>query len=204
MSDVVLEDVPPFKKRISDRVIQGSNNSLISLGTDRASSGESETDSGLGTVDSENEGKGTGTIHLIVGRSTENPNFDTDQSFIYISQKTEIDNNLGTDQEFSTNKKSSIAIKSDCIRIVGREDVKIVNGESYVTMKADGTIILHGNKITLEGDVHLGRDAQENLIRGKAFQTLFNGHMHSNTAGLTSRPIQQMSSAQLSGKKFTE
>lgn len=204
MSDFILEEVPPFTKRPSDRVIHGSNNNTIILGTDRAKNGEATIGDGLGTLEAEGEGKGTGTIHLVVGRSTENPNLDTDEAFVYISRKTEVDNNLQTNQEFSTNKKSSVAVKADCVRIVGREDVKVVNGESYLTMKSDGTIIVHGKKIVMEGEVQLGRDAAENIIRGPAFQSLFNRHTHPCPTGVTSRPTQQMSSAQMSDDKYTK
>jgi hypothetical protein len=68
-----LESVPRYKKRPGDYVVQGSNNTLISLGTDRTgrtakfkkeSSGGKVVD---GTPDKDQKGK-SGTIDIVVGR----------------------------------------------------------------------------------------------------------------------------------------
>ena len=52
------EPVPRFSKRCSDLVLQGSNNTLISLGEDRAN----------GEINTDTSAKGQGTIDIVVGR----------------------------------------------------------------------------------------------------------------------------------------
>lgn len=67
------EPVPRYKKRPADIAIEGSNNALIVLGTDRTGAvAEYDTDPELGKVPrapgDEVTGEGTGTIDIVVGR----------------------------------------------------------------------------------------------------------------------------------------
>lgn len=202
--DVVKESVPNFIKRVGDRVIEGSNNVTVVFGTDRAAAGDAGLDSGLGHVNAAGGGKGAGSWHVMVGRTGENPNFKTDSAFVYLSMKTSVDKNMETTQEFDAGDVSAAIIKADSVRLVARNDIKIVVGKSYVTLKSDGTVYVVGKKLTIDGEVHLGRNAQEKLIRGDAFKTLFNSHGHPTAVGPSGPPIQQMSDLQVSPKKFTD
>lgn len=67
-----MEDVPKYKKRPGDYVIQGSNNALIVLGTDRAGAAAEIEDSANGKIakqkpTTDQTGK-SGTIDIVVGR----------------------------------------------------------------------------------------------------------------------------------------
>lgn len=60
-----------------------------------------------------------------------NPNFALDASRIYMSQKADIDAYMGLAEATRSESKgcSAIGMKSDCIRIVGRKNIKIVTGK---------------------------------------------------------------------------
>jgi len=64
----VPEVVPRFKKRPGDFAIQGSNNTLISLGSDRGFKKEDTIDPTTPSSATEPNIAGTGTIDLVVGR----------------------------------------------------------------------------------------------------------------------------------------
>lgn len=66
---ITPEPVPRWKKRPSEMVLQGSNNTLICLGEDRISN-----------IDNNNDSKGqAGTIDIVVGRGREMPKTDSDE-----------------------------------------------------------------------------------------------------------------------------
>lgn len=140
-SDVVVEDVPRFTRRYGDYVVEGSNNTTIIMGTDRAKKGPASIDDGLGHVDADGKGKGTGSIHLIAGRAAKDPDFTADDSFIYLTRKSKVDTNL--DLGSVENKQDSVKgaiIKSDVVRIVGRKDIKIcVNDDQKHYVFLDGS-----------------------------------------------------------------
>ena len=86
---------------------------------------------------------GTDTIDLVVGRGASarggdgppessliNNMFSADASRIYISQLTHIDKNFGIAEGYHRRPKprAGIGIKSDDVRIIGRNSVKIVTG----------------------------------------------------------------------------
>jgi hypothetical protein len=126
--DALREPVPNYIHSTNDNVMKGSNNTWIVLGRDRPASRLS----GYG-------GKGdtqAGAIDLVVGRMSHqpkdgayvDPNFETDAARIYISQKTDIDENfkivpgtIGNVEGFS-----AIGMKADSIRIIGRQGIKLV------------------------------------------------------------------------------
>lgn len=132
----LIEPIPLHNKASSEKVISGANNAQITLGRDRPS----VKMSGYG-------GKGSpksGMIDLVVGRMAYNPrqvdeegntlfaepNFTTDASRIYISQRADIDEymSLVAGKIGKSNDRSAIGLKSDSIRVVGRNGVKIVTG----------------------------------------------------------------------------
>jgi hypothetical protein len=124
------EAVPNYIASVGDNIVKGNNNSWIILGRDRPASRLS----GYG-------GKGdtqTGTIDIVVGRMCKNPedgvfvdpNFETDAARIYVSQKTDIDENfkLAAGTIGSSKAISAIGLKADSIRVIGREGIKFVTG----------------------------------------------------------------------------
>lgn len=204
------EPVPRWTPRVGDLVLQGSNNTLISLGTDRGWN-KSDEDFSASNADGEIEAD-RGTIDIVVGRSyleesptetTEggtgsdpnrtkprlaqtrdggievdkisrlndqppnpaegDPDFYFDASRLYVSTKSAIDEKLALkdeyrepfEGEYTDVENSAIAIKTNEIRIIGREDgsIRILkekgeNGKSAsIVLMADGTIHIQGEKI---------------------------------------------------------
>ena len=136
--DNLVEPLPNFRRRKSETVYEGSNNTSIVLGRDRPG----EIGSGYGNQ------TGAGTIDMVVGRVSSNiqqsivndqslevdsvyvdTNLSRDASRIYISQKTDVDTNfnLANGLVGESKAKAAIAIKSDAIRIISREGIKIIS-----------------------------------------------------------------------------
>ena len=152
--DIVLESVPSFTRRVGDQGIQGSNNVLLVLGRDRPSPPKS----GVG-------GAGAGTFHLVCGRSSEDPSFSDDKSFVYVSCKTAVDKNLRSSGIESIDSEGpSIVLKTDHTRIVSRKDVKLVTGESYICVSDSGETTVESKKIML------GKRADQKLILGTNYR----------------------------------
>lgn len=138
-----IEAEPAYNFSEVEKVFKGHTNSYLVFGKDRPS-----------TVDSGYGGKGhsrSSAIDLVVGRfSTEpftvdsngdplyaNNSFKKDAARIYISQKTDIDENFGlVDGERAKNDLlkgcSGIGIKADNIRMVARKTIKIVTARNDV------------------------------------------------------------------------
>ena len=129
--NLLIEGIPRFNKTKSEQVYAGSNNSWIVLGRDRPGSKQS------GYINNTQ----AGAIDIVVGRmayrSTSyirgkyvytDPNFKGDAARIYISQKTNIDDNFGLVAGSVGNPKprSGIALKADGVRIIAREGIKLV------------------------------------------------------------------------------
>lgn len=128
--DAIQEPVPNYISSTNDTLLKGSNNSWIVLGRDRPASRLS----GYG-------GKGdtqTGTVDIVVGRMGHkpldgvfvDPNFETDAARIYVSQKTDVDENfkLAAGTIGNSIGLSAIGMKADSIRIIGRQGIKLVTG----------------------------------------------------------------------------
>lgn len=126
----LVEPIPKFVQASCETVYPGKNNSYIVMGRDRPRS----RNSGYG-------GKGdtqASMIDIVVGRMAHapvddvhvDPNFSTDSARIYISQKTDIDKNFGLARSSSGSSvaKSAIAMKADTLRLIAREEVKIISG----------------------------------------------------------------------------
>lgn len=148
--DFLLEPIPKFNRASCEKV-QSHGNSWIVLGRDRYA--------GLNSGFMGATATGASSIDMVVGRGashkpfgskiasppdedvTVNPNFFTDAARIYISQTTLIDEYFG----LATNKydpldikikdldkaRSGIGIKADTVRIVGRNNIKIVTGKGF-------------------------------------------------------------------------
>jgi hypothetical protein len=114
-----------------------TDNAAIVLGTDRPS--------GLSTGYGAPGAQGANAIDMVVGRMSSadggkgpgdgvvvEPSFGADAARIYISQMTDIDTNFGlaAGNIGTINGHSGIGIKADGVRIIGREGVKIVTGNS--------------------------------------------------------------------------
>jgi hypothetical protein len=181
--DMVYEEIPLVSRRAGDNIFAGQNNSTILLGRDRFGS----VDTGYGAE------KDSGAMHLIVGRKTEDPSVMDDAASGYLSTKTDPDAQAGTSSVGQERKAvSAVIFRADCVRIVPRTDFKISVGSAFLTLSSDG-------KVVIEGDVQLGKDAAERIIRGDAFREYWSGpgHTHPTPSGL-SGPPQQMPDSLLS------
>ncbi len=132
----IVEPVPNFNSTEAEKVVKGYHNSFIVLGRDRPR----DVKSGYGGIGSTH----CGTIDLIAGLNSvrarevneENEIVYTDKSpeldaaRIYMSQRTDIDNNfnLPGGSVGQSEAKSGIAIKADAVRIIGRDGIKLVTG----------------------------------------------------------------------------
>lgn len=153
--DMVYEDVPILLRRQGDHLIAGQNNSTILLGRDRVT----KTDTGYGSRAT--GGKGAGSMHLIVGRKGQDISAD-DAASVYLSEKSDPDEQAQTSFGSSQKEKSVVMMRADCLRVVGRTDFKLSVGKAYISITSEG-------KIVIEGDVQLGADAGERIIRGEEF-----------------------------------
>ena len=158
----MLEPVPGFMNSDSEKVIANENNSFIVLGRDRPGSRMS----GYG-------GRGTtqcGSIDMVCGRMGAdprqtneegefvhvNPNFTLDAARIYISQKTDIDENFGlaAGTVGPATTKSGIALKADGIRVIARDGIKLItrtdrrNSQGGEVQSIAGIDLIAGNDDT--------------------------------------------------------
>jgi hypothetical protein len=143
--DKVIERTPEtFTRRQGDWVAEGANNTILVLGTDRARAGGPATgNDGLGTL------PGAGSIAIIAGRhnSKGHPDFNSDDAFVYLSMKTNVDANLAYGSEGALGRSpakaaaKAVVLKSDNIRAVFRDngDVRIANedGKTFVVVSKD-------------------------------------------------------------------
>ena len=153
------EPVPEFVEAECETVYKGQNNSYIVLGRDRPASrlsgygGSGDTQASM--------------IDLVVGRMASSPrsqdeegniistdpDFKVDAARIYISQKTDIDENFElADGSIGNSKtKSAVGIKADGIRLVAREGIKLVtrtdkvNSQGGEVKSVSGIDLIAGN-----------------------------------------------------------
>lgn len=126
--DKIPEAVPQFARAECEVIYKNENNAWIVLGRDRPF-GKSSGYGGLG-------GTQCGSIDLVVGRrplnpeTITNPNFISDAARIYISQRTNIDANMGlvAGGVGMSRSRSAIGMKADSVRIVARRGIKLVTG----------------------------------------------------------------------------
>lgn len=152
--DIPIEGLP---KRIGTprEKIYSNQNAYIVLGGDRPGSRLSGY-AGKGATQS-------AAIDLVVGLGGPtpesdkhvDPNIQTDAARIYISQKTDIDQNFNLCQGSvgSPKSRSAIALKADGVRIVGREGIKLItntedaNSRGGKIRSTAGIDIIAGNRI---------------------------------------------------------
>tara|TARA_R110002012_G_scaffold322019_1_gene553738 strand:- start:25692 stop:26630 length:939 start_codon:yes stop_codon:yes gene_type:complete len=171
-----FEPVPQFISAPCEEVISGENNTWIVLGRDRPRS----VASGYGGDGSD----GAGAIDICVGRASRQAkkstkdgqplsidnDFKSDAARIYISQKTEIDKNFGLRPGFqgSPFPRSAIGMKADLVRIVARENIKLVT-------RTDDTNSQSGHIGTVGGiDLIAGNDDKDlqPLLKGNNVREL--------------------------------
>lgn len=195
--DIIQETVPSFTRRVGDQVFQGSNNTIIIMGTDRAKDGPATIDDGVLE-------KGTGTIHMIAGRNSSDPDFDKDKAFLYISSKTKVDDNLSlTGVESTSNDVAAAVLKSDSVRLVFRKDIKIAfdGGKNYIHIDKDGCTIkidssyfnITSDTITVDSKtLKLGKNSVNHILESEAFLQKFDGHQHPTGVGTSGPPIEPL------------
>ena len=200
------EPLPNFNQAECEHVIEGRNNTYIVLGRDRPGPKivnlKPEEDDNPNLITGPYGPKGypkCGTIDIVAGRHSvdpapfkkvgtgtsaremtlkHEPDFFRDAARIYISQKTDVDENfkignkrwIGKDYDRSSQGpgapqsvgKSAIGMKADAIRIIGRSGIKLVTG----TDSRDSL----GRFISVGGiDLIAGNDDEDMqaLIKGK-------------------------------------
>ena len=157
--NVLYEPVPFFNKAPCEMTIEGQNNATIVLGRDRPA----DTLSGYGGVGHTQ----AGAIDIVVGRMGHkpkmydqddekwftDPDFVKDSARIYISQKTDVDENfnLVTGEVGNAKVKSAIALKADGVRLIAREGIKLItsvdetNAQGGLNVAAVGIDLIAGN-----------------------------------------------------------
>lgn len=173
------EPMPDFLQSPAEKVLENGTNASIVIGKDRPASILSGY-GGRGDT-------GTGTIDIVAGRMSHkpsevdnngkplraNPDFKMDASRLYISQKTDIDDNLdlvaGTIG--MSKAKSGIGIKSDAVRIVAREGIKLVTGTDNKGSSGEdlysilGIDLIAGNDDSNLQPLVLGDNLNESIIK---------------------------------------
>lgn len=161
---------PRYNKTESETVLEGKNNTWIVFGRDRPS----DTTSGFGGVGKDK----CGSIDLVSGRISSMPkeykedeslvadnNIFLDASRVNINQRTNVDDNYFLAKGKVGNRvgKSAIVLKSDNLRFISREGIKLVTGtDKYdstgkLINKTYGIDLIAGNK---DGDL-------QPLVKGK-------------------------------------
>ena len=120
--EFVKEEVIEYVARIGDRVIHGSNNAAIVLSRDRI------TDPSTG------ETKAAGTVDIVTGRASSGVDIENDSSRVYVTMNSDCDANFDIQVGDPAGAKAHIVIKSNEIRLVARDGMKIVveNGDLFL------------------------------------------------------------------------
>lgn len=180
----LIESIPSFIKSESEEVLANKNNAFIVLGRDRPKSRVSGY-GGAGNTQ-------CGTVDIVTGRlgSTNTPALDTstgeplyvdpdfekDAARIYVSQKTDIDENfklVPTPSAPTSTGRASIGIKADTIRMIARENIRIVtegpviNSQGGVSQSIGGIDLVAGN-MDNPGDPNL---SIQPLVKGDNLST---------------------------------
>ena len=153
--DYMTEAIPDFIDANCEKKINRGNSWII-LGRDRPASRAS----GYG-------GQGhtqASSIDIVVGRNPNSavgvdPSFSNDAARIYISQKTDIDDNFKiypnpwglSKSKLYSKSVSAIGIKADAVRIIGDMGIKLVTRTSATNSK-DGSIAPNGIELIANND----------------------------------------------------
>ena len=133
------EPTPFYDSTETENVIQNKSGAWIVLGKDRH--GTKKTGyGGMGHTHCASIDLVTGRYGRFARRYTKrgtplyaDPNYDFDAARIYISQKTDVDDNFGLvagPNSPNTKPRSAVAMKADNVRIIARESIKLVTGFS--------------------------------------------------------------------------
>lgn len=173
------EASPNYNKTDPEKVIQGKNNQLIIMGRDRPRG----TDSGYGGLGNSH----AGCIDIIAGMSgmmvrevdSEGEIIFTDKSpeldaaRIYISQRTNIDENFNIThgKVGSPKTRSGIAIKADGVRVIARDGIKLVTGTDTYNSQGVKINVMSGIDL-IAGNEESGL---EPLVKGEKLLAALNG-----------------------------
>ena len=171
------EPKPEFMQAKAEKLFDNGTNACIVAGYDRPGS----VFSGYGGRGD----SGAGTLDLVAGRMSHspasvnnnneeiriNPDFKLDASRIYISQKTDIDDNFDlVDGKIGRSAaRAGIAMKSDAIRFIGREGIKLVTGTDVKNstgedvLSVSGIDLIAGNDDSNLQPLLLGKNTNESL-----------------------------------------
>jgi len=161
--DAITEAIPRYIQSPCEKVTQHGN-SWIVLGRDRPASRASGY-AGQGHTQAS-------SIDIVVGRGAPvpisdinvDPSFTNDAARIYISQKTDIDDNfrIVNGGMGSSHAKSGIGIKADAVRIIGTEGIKLVTRTSATNSKG-GSVAPAGIELIAVND----EEGLQPMIKGK-------------------------------------
>ena len=134
--DRILEAHPHYNAAPSEQVLEGENNTFLIMGRDRPRGlktgygGKGDTHAGRIDIVAGMQGVNVKEENADGQRVYIDPDPILDAARIYISQKTDIDDNFHIKEGKVGNAKtrSAIALKADGVRIIGREGIKLVTG----------------------------------------------------------------------------
>lgn len=191
--DMVYEAVPALDKREGDTSFANANNSTILLGRDRIDSAST----GYGSASVPSGGRSAGAMHLIVGRRSTSPDLDADSATVYLSQKNDPDLTAGTlSAGRPMTESSAIICRADCMRLVPRNDFKLVCGDAQLLITSDG-------KIVIDGDVRLGKNAMQRLMLAENFAAFWSTVVIASPSGPCS-PLPPIPSSCFTNKSRSE
>ena len=134
------------KEITNDRAYTETNKNPINYGDEKSSAGDTPLEDGA-IPDDEN---------CLINPAEGDPDFVNDLSRVYISMRTKGDPNLGlTYPDWAGaavgDPSPYVIAKSDEIRLVGRQSVRIISetGESLMTILPDNKIAIHSKKIMI-------------------------------------------------------
>lgn len=197
-----MEDVPRFTKRPGDLALQGANNTLVVLGTDRSSlatnpdgslpaadvtaksgtitasvgRGRKPTTSGKKIKNARSKDEIDKTVGTQESRSEGDFDFDNDAATIVLSMSTKADRNFavkhGKLKDTSSAQASAAVVKADQVRIIAREDIKLLvkataetpdSEAAMIVIKKSGDIVFIPSE---KGVIKLGGDDADMALLG--------------------------------------
>ena len=134
--DPLYEPVPQFIKTHSENILENGHNAWIVLGRDRPSNrlsgygGRGDTQAASIDIVAGRMGYKAKAFSEQQKRIWVDPDFENDAARIYISQKTDVDENfkLAAGRIGNIKTRSAIAIKADEVRFVARGGIKLITG----------------------------------------------------------------------------
>lgn len=220
--EAITENVPRFNRTETELLYEGKNNASIVIGKDRPG----DIFSGFGGAGQ----KRCGSIDLVAGRISSMPieskngenvvadnNIFLDASRITISQRTNVDENhfITSGKIGNRNNTAAIVIKSDNLRFISREGIKLVTGtDKYdsngkLIAKMYGIDLIAGNNDKELQPIPKGENLKEFLSdsvmqtiarHGSEMATIYKiliqicgvlaGHVHTTAVGPTSPSVE--------------